>query len=231
MKGRLKRPKFESEGRRKLRQIRSKLGHTQHSFAPLLGLIPSTYEKYERGLHKLPPGLLERAQLLETPLESEAALPDGEAASVPANDNLNHNEVVLASPLEEETALTAPIPSSDEGTPSEAIPAVQGVGEPISVSWEASPSTSEMETQISLGEARYEGWVKFCWIAQLAAALFIIIRIAALKLGSSDIGRLGPNDEGLAANLILLIGLWVLLGQETLRRACFGLPLRNQRGS
>ena len=88
-----------------------------------------------------------------------------------------------------------------------------------------------MEAQIGLGEARYEGWVKFCWIAQLAAVLFIILRIAELKLGWSDIWRLGPNGEGLAVSLILLIGLWVLLGQETLRRVCFGLPLRNQRGS
>ena len=224
MKGRRKRPKFESEGRRKLRQIRSELGHTQHSFAPLLGLIPSTYEKYERGLHKLPPGLLERAQLLETP-------PASEAASVPVSNELDQDEVVVASPLEEETAFSVPSLSTECGIACEAAAAAQGVGELISVSSEASAPTPEMDPRPSLGEARYERWVQACWIAQLAVALFITARIAALQLGWSEFWRIGPNDEGLAVSLILLIGLWVLLGQETLRRVCFGLPLRNQRGS
>lgn len=231
VKGRLKRPKFESEGRLKLRQIRSKLGHTQHSFAPLLGLIPSTYEKYERGLHKLPPGLLERAQLLETPPESEAVLPGGEAASVPVSDNLYQDDVIVASPLEEKTAFALPIPSTDDGIPCEAVAAAQGVGEPINVPWGASAPTPEMEIQKGLGEARYERWVQACWIAQLAVALFIIARIAEINLGWTNAWQLGPNDEGLAVSLILLIGLWILLGQETLRRACYGLPLRNQRGA
>ncbi|WP_283177238.1 helix-turn-helix transcriptional regulator [Gemmobacter sp. 24YEA27] len=224
VKGRLKRPKFKSEGRRKLRQIRSKLGHTQHSFAPLLGLIPSTYEKYERGLHKLPPGLLERAQLLETP-------PASEAASVPVSDELDQDEVVVASPLEEETAFSVPSPSTEGGIACEAVAVAQGVGEPINVPWGASAPTPEMEIQKGLGEARYERWVQACWIALLAVALFIIARIAEINLGWTNAWQLGPNDEGLAVSLILLIGLLVLLGQETLRRVCFGLPLRNQRGS
>ncbi|SEB47543.1 helix-turn-helix transcriptional regulator [Rhodobacter sp. 24-YEA-8] len=231
MRGRLKRPKFESDGRRKLRQIRLRLGHTQHSFAPLLGLIPSTYEKYERGLHKLPSGLLERAQLLETPPEPEAALPGGEAVSVLVSDDLSEDEVVVVSPLEEETAFSLPVPSTSDGIPSEVVPAAQGVDEPISVAWKASPSSSEMEIQTGLGEARYERWVQACWIVQVAVATFVIARIAELNLGGSELWRHGPNDEGLAVGLILLVSLWVLLGQETLRRVCFGLPLRNQRGS
>ncbi len=214
VKGRRKRPKFESEGRRALRRIRSKLGHTQHSFAPLLGLVPSTYEKYERGLHKLPPGLLEQAQLLETTAEAKADSLGVEAASLPNDDTLAVAGVELASPLVAETALTAPGPGTNKSVP-----------------WEAPPSPSEVKTQNSLGEARYESWVQACWTAQLAAALFIIARIAALELGWTTAWRLGPNDEGLVIAILLFGGLWLLLGQETLRRAFFGLPLRNQRGS
>ncbi|WP_136685471.1 helix-turn-helix domain-containing protein [Falsirhodobacter xinxiangensis] len=59
-----KKPKFESDGRKELEQIRWRLGLTQRQFAIGVGLKPSTYEGYERGLHKLPNSVLVSARAL-----------------------------------------------------------------------------------------------------------------------------------------------------------------------
>lgn len=75
---------------------------------------------------------------------------------------------------------------------------------------------------------RFEGWIQGCWMLFFASAVWLILRIAALQVGA-DFLRLGPNDEALGIALLLFIGLTVLLANETWRRACYGLSIRNQR--
>jgi len=75
---------------------------------------------------------------------------------------------------------------------------------------------------------RFQRWIQSCWFLFFVSAVWLITRIAALQAGT-DFLRLGPNDEVLALMLFLFLSLSILLANETLRRACFGLPIRNQR--
>ena len=77
---------------------------------------------------------------------------------------------------------------------------------------------------------RFDRWIQSCWLVFLGCCLWLIVRIAALKAGT-DFLRLGPHDEGLAMAFLMFIALTVLLANETWRRACHGLPIRNQRNA
>ncbi len=75
---------------------------------------------------------------------------------------------------------------------------------------------------------RFEGWIQGCWMLFFVSAVWLVLRITALQIGA-DFLRMGPNDEALGIALLLFIGLTLLLANETWRRACHGLPIRNQR--
>lgn len=77
---------------------------------------------------------------------------------------------------------------------------------------------------------RFDRWIQSCWLMFLGSCLWLIVRITALKAGT-DLFRFGPHDEGLAAVFLLFIALTILLANETWRRACHGLPIRNQRNA
>lgn len=77
---------------------------------------------------------------------------------------------------------------------------------------------------------RFERWIQGCWLMFLGCCLWLIVRIAALQAGT-DFLRLGPHDEGLALAFLLFTALTILLANETWRRACHGLPIRNQRNA
>ena len=75
---------------------------------------------------------------------------------------------------------------------------------------------------------RFEDWIQGCWMLFLVSAIWLVVRITAQQVGGNFL-RLGPNDEALGIAFLLFIGLTVLLANETCRRACYGLPIRNQR--
>lgn len=75
---------------------------------------------------------------------------------------------------------------------------------------------------------KFERWIQVCWMLFLASSLWLVLRIADLQMNTNYL-RLGPNDEALGIAFLLFIGLTILLANETWRRACYGLPIRNQR--
>lgn len=77
---------------------------------------------------------------------------------------------------------------------------------------------------------RFDRWIQGCWLMFLGCCLWLIVRIVALKAGTNFL-RLGPHDEGLALAFLLFVALTILLANETWRRACHGLPIRNQRNA
>lgn len=91
------------------------------------------------------------------------------------------------------------------------------------VSAQALPITGHVRSS-----KRFDRWIQTCWLLFFASAVWLITRITALQTGT-DYLRLGPNDEVLALVFLLFIGLLILLANETWRRVCFGLPIRNQR--
>lgn len=79
-----------------------------------------------------------------------------------------------------------------------------------------------------VGKRNFERWIQACWMLFLASSIWLVLRIADLQL-NGNLLRLGPNDEALGIAFLLFIGLTILLANETWRRACHGLPLRNRR--
>lgn len=75
---------------------------------------------------------------------------------------------------------------------------------------------------------RFERWIQGCWTLFVISAVWLVVRITALELNTEFL-RLGPNDEALGLAFLLFVGLTILLANETWRRACHGLPIRNQR--
>lgn len=75
---------------------------------------------------------------------------------------------------------------------------------------------------------RFERWIQGCWTLFVISAVWLVVRITALELNTEFL-RLGPNDEALGLSFLLFVGLTILLANETWRRACHGLPIRNQQ--
>jgi DMSO/TMAO reductase YedYZ heme-binding membrane subunit len=87
------------------------------------------------------------------------------------------------------------------------------------------PKALKRKLPVKIG--RYDRWVGMCWFAFFINSVWLLTRIVALQTGTNFL-KIGPNDEAVAIVFLLFIALALILANETLRRFCEGIPLRQK---